>query len=204
MNLGAVKEEVISNLGNRTDILPARYILWINNTETELASAFPFFQNANKGTFVLVIGTSTYSLTTAFADFLALYSVKDMTMKRRIRRSGFRKFDNIDETISGDPAYYIRYGDTIQFNVVPAHANTIQCRYGKVLTPMAGDTDTPTITLPWHEALILGATLRGWRSLKQYDEMAIWKNEYLAFVRSREAEWETEEWDEEFGVELAR
>jgi hypothetical protein len=204
LNLGEIRSEVKSNLGNRADITDARYNLWINLTETELASAFPFFQNATKGTWVLTVGTATYSLTSKLTDFLALYSVKDMTVKRRIKRTGFRKIDNIDETLTGDPTHYIRFGDTIQFVPVPSAANTVQCRYGKTLTAMSGDNDTPTITLPWHEALVLGATLRGWRALKQYEEMALWKNEYLGFVRSREAEWETEEWDEEFGLELMR
>ena len=36
------------------------------------------------------------------------------------------------------------------------------------------------------------------------DQMAIVKNEYLQLLRSREPEWEQEEADEEWGVEVVR
>jgi len=206
VNLKDIRDEVKSNLGNRSTsvISDTRVNLWINLTEVELASAFPFFQNATKGTKVFTIGTADYTLTTLFTTFLSIYSVKDVTLKRRIKRAGFRKFDNIDETLTGDPTHYIRYGDTIQFVPVPSHANTWQLRYGKIITAMSGDNDNPTIPTPWHEALILGGIMRGLKAVKELQEMAVWKSEYLAFVRSREAEWETEEWDEEFGAELMR
>jgi hypothetical protein len=201
LNLGEIRSEVKSNLGNRADIATDRYNLWINQTEVELVSAFPFFENADKRTTTMVVGQAEYALP---SDCIAVYSLKDVTQKRRIRRAGFRKFDNIDETLTGDPTHYIRFGSYLQLVPIPSAANTMQLRFGKSITSMVGDTDTPTINTNWHEALILGATLRGWRALKQYEEMALWKNEYLAFVRSREAEWGTEEWDEEFGFELMR
>jgi len=67
---------------------------------------------------------------------------------------------------------------------------------------MSASSDTPTVPVPWHEALLLGAEVRGWKALGEYKRAAIVKNEYISLVRSRAAEWEIEESDEEFGVEM--
>ncbi len=69
---------------------------------------------------------------------------------------------------------------------------------------MSNASDEPTLPDPWHEVILLGAEVRGWRALRMLDQMAIVKNEYLQLLRSREPEWEQEESDEEWGIEVVR
>jgi hypothetical protein len=69
---------------------------------------------------------------------------------------------------------------------------------------MSGDSDEPTIFQPWHEGILLGGEVRGWRALRERQNYIETKNEYLSLVRSRQSEWEIEEGDEEFGLELVR
>ena len=80
----------------------------------------------------------------------------------------------------------------------------MQIRYCKTLTAMSTSTSTPTLPAPWHECILLGAEYRGWRAVGEYKRAALAKNEYLAMVRSRSAEWEIEDSDEEFGLEVVR
>lgn len=202
LTLSEIRSEVKLNLGNRsTDVIAdARYNLWINLTELELASAFQFFQLEKVATTTMVAGQAVYQLP---SDLLAIYSLSDTTAKRKLRRSHYRKFDNIDTTVSGDPTHYIRFGSYIQLVPVPAQANVLQLRYCKIFNKMVNDNDAPTIPPPWHECLILGAESRGWRALGEYQRAALVKNEYIALVRSKQSEFEMEESDEEFAIELA-
>lgn len=202
LTLAEIREEVKLCLGNRsTDVIPnTRYDLWINLTEMEIASAFQFFQLEEIATTTMVVGQAIYQLPN---DLLAIYSLSDTTAKRKLRRSHFRKFDNVDTTVSGVPTHYIRFGNYIQLIPVPDSENRLQLRYCKIFDKMEKDSDTPTLPAPWHECLILGAEARGWRALGEYQRYGIVKNEYLSIVRSRQAEYEIEESDEEFAIELS-
>jgi hypothetical protein len=201
MTLAELLTELRSNLGNvSTDaISDDRLTLWLNNCQIELLSAFQFFQNEKKVTTTMVVDQAEYQLP---SDCLAIYDLRDNTVKRKIRRTHYRKIDNVDYTISGDPTHYIRFGNYIQLIPVPDSANTMMLRYCVTPIAMSGSSDTPTVPVPWHEALLLGAEVRGWRALGEYKRAAIAKNEYISLVRSRAAEWEIEDSDEEFGIEM--
>lgn len=203
MNAGELVSELTSLLGNRSTnaIASARYYLWLNNTEIELASAFQFFQIEKIVTAPMVVGQSRYSLPT---DLLAIYSLRDTTKKRKISRSHYRKFDNLDLSTSGDPSHYVRFGAYFELTPLPNATNTMQLRYAKNLTPMTVAASEPSLPVPWHEIILLGAEMRGWKALGEVKRRLDAKNEYLALVKSRRSEWEIEDSDEEFGVELMR
>lgn len=204
MNLGQIDDELVALLGNRTDLTESRRYLWINNSQKELAYAFPYFQNATKINISMVVAQSSYDLSILAPSCIAIYSLRNSTLKRRISRTSFRKFDSIDALQSGDPTHYCRFGNTIELTPVPIATNTMVLRYGKKITDMSTPNDVPTLPDPWHEVILLGAEIRGLRALKQFDQMAIVKNEYLQLLRSREPEWEQEESDEEWGIEVIR
>ena len=201
MNLGELDDELVALVGNRTDITSARRYLWLNNAQKELAYAFPYFQNADKVTTSMIIAQSSYALP---LNCVAIYSIRDITLKRKIMRSSFRKFDNIDALQSGNPTHYCRFGNQFELTPVPSAANSMLLRFGKSITSMSNPTDEPTLPDPWHEVILLGAEVRAWRALRMLDQMTIVKNEYLQLLRSREPEWEIEESDEEFGLEVVR
>jgi len=201
MNLGQIDDELVALLGNRTDLTESRRYLWINNAQKELAYAFPYFQNADKATTVMIVSQSEYALPD---NCVAIYSLRDVTLKRRISRSSFRKFDNIDALQLGDPTHYIRFEDHFELTPVPIRTNTMLLRYGKTILDMSIRADIPILPDPWHEVILLGSEIRGLRALKQFDQMAVVKNEYLQLLRSREPEWEQEESDEEWGIEVVR
>ncbi len=201
MNLGEIDDELRLLLGNRTDVDATRRYLWINNAQRELAYAFPYFQNADKVTTAMVVAQSEYALP---SNCVAIYSIRDVTLKRKITRSSFRKFDNIDALQSGNPTHYCRFGNWFELTPVPSAANSMLLRFGKSIVAMTNRSDTPTLPDPWHEVVLLGAEVRGWRALRMLDQMAIVKNEYLQLLRSREPEWEQEESDEEWGIEVVR
>ena len=103
MNLGELYAELRLLLGNVSSsaISDTRLTLWLNNAETELASAFQFFSTEKRATAGMVVGQTEYSLPT---DCIAIYDLRDNTEKRKIRRAHYRKFDNIDVSVTGDPA----------------------------------------------------------------------------------------------------
>lgn len=201
MNLGELDDELKLLLGNRSDITESRRWLWINNAQKELAYAFPYFQNADKATTYMVINQSEYTLP---FNCIAIYSLSDITLKRKISRTSFRKFDNIDARQKGNPTHYTRFGNRFELTPVPIATNLMLLRFGKVIPSMSHRSDNPTLPDVWHEVILIGAEVRGWRALRQLDQMAITKNEYLQLVRSREPEWEQEESDEEWGIEVVR
>jgi len=201
MNLGDLDDELAALLGNRSEITQARRYLWLNNAQKELAYAFPFFQNADKVTTSMVIDQAEYQLP---SNCIAIYSVRDVTLKRKITRTSFRKLDNIDALQSGNPTHYIRYSNYIELTPVPSAANSMLLRFGKKILDMTNTSDEPTLLEPWHEVILLGAEYRGWRALREVGHMTLVKNEYLQLLHSREPEWETEESDEEWGLEVLK
>jgi len=198
MNLGDMRGELILLLGNRSDLLNARYNLWINNCQIELASALQFFQSEKKVTTTMVVGQSEYTLP---SECIAIYDLTDTTAMSKIKRTHYRKTDNTNLTQTGTATHYIRFGNYIQIFPIPDAANTMQLRYCVSMTAMSGDADIPTLPQPWHEVIMLGAEWRGWRALGEYQRAALAKNEYIAMVRSKQSEYEIEDSDEEFGVE---
>lgn len=204
MNFLSLQNELIQNLGNRSVTSGActtsRIKLWLNNAQIEIISAFQFFQTEKRVSAPMVIGQQVYQLP---SDCLAIYALRNESTGRKIRRSHYRKFDN-RVTPTGEPFEYIRFGNYFELNSKPTVANTLYLRYAKVITSMSGDSDEPTIFQPWHEGILLGGEVRGWRALRERQNYIETKNEYLSLVRSRQSEWEIEEGDEEFGLELVR
>jgi hypothetical protein len=202
MTTAELLAELILLLGNRsTEAIPiSRYYTWLTNSQNELAYGLRLPEVEKKVTAIMVVGTAVYGLP---SDLVAIYNLRDNTLKRRIRKSGFRKFDNIWSETSGDPTHYIRFGSNIQLTPVPSNANTLQIRYAKVISSINAILE-PAIGVMWNEAILLGAEYRGWKSLGEYQRMSIVKNEYISIVRSRRAEVEQEDEDEDFGMEVVR
>jgi hypothetical protein len=203
LNLKEIRDELILILGNRAlTIIPnTRYNLWINNAEVEIASAFQFFQTEKWVYRSTVVGSASYALP---SDCLAIYSLRDATNKRKIIRTGYRKLDNVDFTLSQTPTHYLRYGSNIQLYPTPSSIITIQLRHCVNLTALSADSDVPTLPTPWHEAILLGSEYRGWRAIGEVKKAQIVKAEYIALIRSRKADWEIEDSDEEFGMEVMK
>lgn len=204
MNFGAIKEEARLLLGNRStdQVSPTRLGLWTNNSQIEIMTAIQFFENEKRVYTTLVLGQVLYQLP---SDCLAIYDLRDNTLGRKIKRSHYRKFDNLSST-TGAPTHYIRFGGYFQINSTPTASdlNTIYLRYCVTPTAMALDTDSPSISVIWHEAILFGAVYRGWYALGEMQRYLAAKNEFLAIVRSRQDEMGMEESDEDFGIELAR
>jgi len=204
VNFSAIKDEARRLLGNRSvaQVSATRLGLWTNNSQIEIMTAIQLFENEKRVSTTLVLSQVLYQLPTGC---LAIYDIRDHTLGRKIKRSHYRKFDNLSST-SGAPTHYVRFSNYIQFNNTPdsANLNTIYLRYCVTPTAMSADSDNPTISVIWHEALLFGAVYRGWYALGEMQRYLAAKNEFLAIVRSRQDEMGIEESDEDFGIELAR
>lgn len=198
MTTAELLAELQSLLGNRTDIATTRYYTWLTNSQNELAYGLRLFEIEKKVTAAMVVGTALYSLP---SDCVAIFHLRDDTEKRTIRRSHYRKFDNIDSAASGNPTHYIRFGSNIQLTPVPSAANTMALRYGKTINAISASYE-PTLTAMWHEVILLGAEQRGWKALGEYQRTAMCKSEQMAMIRSRRSEEEMEEEDDDFGMEV--
>jgi hypothetical protein len=202
MNFGVIKGEARLLLGNRSieQISDSRMGLWTNNSQIEILGALQFFENEKRLMTPMVVGQEIYSLPT---DCLAIYDLRDNTTGRKIRRSHYRKFDNLP-SMSGVPTHYIRFGRRIQLNTTPSSANVMYLRYCVTPTPMVLDVDNPSLSVIWHEAIMFGTIYRGWYALGEMQRYLAAKNEFLAIVRSRQDEAAMEESDEDFGIELLK
>src|SRR6266576_2639953 len=122
----AIQNEVISRLGNRTD-LSARSSVWINDAYFELLMnpTFEFFELDTSATITTVVGQASYTMP---ANLWFLLDVVDTTNSRKLERTHWQVLDRVTPT-SGQPTRYSRFALTIQLDPIPDSVITITLRY---------------------------------------------------------------------------
>lgn len=159
-----IKTEVKARLGNRTDV-EARLGTWINDAYFELllSPRFSFFELDQRDDLLTVAGTREYD--TPMGRWLVL-SVRDVTNKRRIRKTHWKVIDDLDENVLGLPIRYARYGMKIEFDPTPDAEYAIKMRT-RTRPPELTVGSSHLLGREWDEILTLLATVKGYQALEQ-------------------------------------
>lgn len=180
MNYLSLQTHVKRNVGNRATDPDIDTLVkdWLNTCYLDLVTTgkFPELQRFapipcpildTTIPFSTVLADEDYLLTSIAPDFMFPIALRDTTNNMPLRQRDIRWYDRNKSTANGKPLIYVVYGGYIYLDPTPDDAYTIRMRYRKKVDSVAlvNPTDIPIIATEWHEALILGATYRGLRSL---------------------------------------
>src|SRR3990167_2717073 len=195
MDFGEIYGEVMSRLGNRSDIT-ARAKQWVNQAQFSIATSYRFFELEVSVTGSTTSSTRTYSLP---SDLRVILSIRDTTNSRKLNKSDWRTFDKVSQT-TGQPSRYDRFGSSIELDPTPDDTYGLSLRYLKRVASMTNDTDEPILPDEWIEAIILRACWIGALALQMNETSEAFKNEYVLYVSERKADQVESAFDIETGM----
>jgi len=177
MDYTTLQTHVKRNLGNRaTDPeIPALVQDWLNSCYLDLVTMgkFPELLKFEPIPVPVLDITTTFNTIATIASvavpatLMFPISLRDTTNNIPLKQRDIRWYDRNKSTVDGKPRIYVNFGGFFYFDPTPDAAYVIQLRYRKKVDNVALvlPTDVPIIGAEWHEALEIGATMRGFRSL---------------------------------------
>lgn len=210
MDFLTLQQNVIRNLGNRSDLL-TQIKLWLNSCYMDLVTTgrfpelshfepIPCPQLDGVTTLLTVIDKPDYNYP---ADALTILALRDTTNKYAIRQRDILWYNRYRALVHGKPRIYALYGAKIYLDPMPDAVYTLQEWYRKktTLVTLTVDEDVPIIGEEWHEAIEMGATYRGFRSLGDA-RMGTWLNDLSNFIRNHSGQQNKEEEDFDGGFQI--
>lgn len=214
MNFLTLQTHVLRNLGNRqaTDTAITGLVKeWINSCYIDLVTTgkFPELQRfapipvptlEGKDTFLTGIGIDYYNYPT---DCLTITALVDTTNNQPLIKRDMATLQKYKSPSAGKPHFYATYAMKIYTDPTPDAVYTILRLYRKKVTDavLVNDTDIPIIGAEWHEALEIGATYRGKRSLGD-PSMEKWLADLKAYIMAHSEQQTEEEEDYDAGLSI--
>lgn len=154
----------------------ARVLRWINQAYREIIDHRPWaFLEASKE------GTSPLEV----ADLGHVLSVSNLTHDRSltyIERAVLLKSDPSLEATGTATLWFHEDGDTIRTHPVDS-SSTLLVRYLKVAAPLAKDADEPIFDADYHDLIVDGAAVRGYKSTDNFEAAGFVRQEWERGLR---------------------
>ena len=216
MNFLTIQTHVLRNLGNRQlggdTSITTLVKEWINSCYVDLVTTgkFPELNKfapipvptlEGKDTFLTGIGIDYYSYP---VDGLTITALIDTTNDNPLIQRDMATLQKNKSTQRGKPRFYATYGNKIYVDPTPDSAvYSITRLYRKKVTDavLVEDIDVPIIGVEWHEAIEIGATYRGKRSLGD-PTMEKWLADLKAYIVSHSEQQTEEEEDHDDGFSV--
>jgi hypothetical protein len=181
----SLRSELLLQLSSRTDADATRINRWINWAYRNLAAMLKLSELKASMQLNLAVGQPFYLLP------VQVRSIQAVSMADAIdyANKGIKLFlSNEDEyrrqsDRSGTPQNYFRFGRML---VVYPDPDTLFPIYLEFLIrpkDLVADTDSPILPQEFHESLLLYARHKAWRSLRNYQEASLAKNDFLTELR---------------------
>lgn len=201
-----LKAEAVLELRDRADI-STRTERWLREAYMEVAYNYRFYELEKTVDFS--ISTNVQSVTFAAigaADLKHIFSLRDNTSGRKIRKTNFREIDK-HQIDSGEPRSYCRFGSEIIFDTRANSSISIKMRYRKhIVEPVFSSTDTdfpvnsPDTPDEWDEVIRLLAVARGFNALFEWDTGGIKQSQAAVMIATLVPDNIAETEDDDFGV----
>ena len=218
MNFLTIQTHVLRNLGNRQlggdTSITTLVKEWINSCYVDLVTTgkFPELNRfapipvptlEGKDTFYTENLIDYYSYPT---DALTITALKDTTNDTPLSQRDMATLQKNKSATPGKPRFYATYGNMIYLDPTPdADTYAILRLYRKKVTDaiLVADTAVPIVGVEWHEAIEIGATYRGFRSLGD-PRMEKWLADLKSYIiaHSEQQTEEEEDYDDGFEVSL--
>ena len=185
--LASMRAELKSQLGNRTDVLEARYDRWINEAVVQMADELEFADTLQSVSISTVALQPFYTLATGINTILAV-SLQDATDKiyggfpLREMDLKFYREQGVD---TGKPAYWMIYNRILVLWPAPDAIYTLVLDTDNVSSEMVLDTDLVPFRSAVSGLVLLRARWNANDALGQPEAAALAQNSYITQLRMR-------------------
>lgn len=184
--LASLREELQEQIGNRDDIDSARFDRWINWGYRNVASMFTLKELMGSASIAVVAEQPFYLIPpqVAWVDYLAVsdsttYPVSEGRELEKIDLDIYRKLDVLDE----EPTKYFRWRRMLVLWATPLNDRTLTCEFKVRPDDLEEETDSPLLPQEFHEAILLSARHRAFRSLMNSKMAQEAMNDFLVCIR---------------------
>jgi hypothetical protein len=189
-----------SNIGN------ALIDRWVNQAVKEFGYALKFHELEASVDFPTILNTPAYLITgLGITDFRHIEEMwitdsasGTISRVRPETRTKYRKNLGVptDTESFALPTWYHKFGGSLYLRPTPDAVYTVSMDYFTTLTPFVSGPDVSPFHEDWDEVIFVGALYRGFRHFGEFDRYQNVRNDFLGLVRSRQTEYELEEFPE--------
>lgn len=183
--------ELDASMGVRADITPVRRRSWINQAYVDVASSLEISDLAGSFGFSLVAGQALYKLPIEVGATRGKYgvSVIDTATYGTLGGRALLKTDLEAYRVHGDlteePREYFRQRSLLVVWPTPLNIRALAIDFWIVPQYLVNDTDSPILSLEWHEAILLKARAKAFARVQNFDKAQQAENDFVSFVRRR-------------------
>lgn len=171
LTLADIQDEVWMAMEKHTDADPSvagsatRLTRWINQAylRISLPTAFRHPELQSSQTVTILTSTQSYALD---ATRWAIDHIRYVDRNRTLKRVSKEALDRFDTTVSGEPSWYARWGNTIYLNRTPGSAqnnHTLTVFTFQIPTALSVAGNTTLLRAVFDEPLVELAAAIGWR-----------------------------------------
>ena len=177
LTLSDMKDEIRSNLGNRTD-LDSRLVRFVYFAQDMICRQFEFPELEEKTTDTISQGDTTYTLTSRPRSIRSVRLI-DGTLSRKLEYINIGDWDKLlpkpDEWTEERPTHYTYWQNKLEFWRIPDNTYTIFIRWSKWPTALSDDSDTSDYENK-DDVIVALATAWAFKSIGDKDRMYFWAN----------------------------
>lgn len=184
--LASLREELLAQLLNRDDVTPARLDRWINWANRNVSSMLTL-KECFGSSLISVVASQPFYLLPIQVAWIKRLSVSDA--ETYMVDEG-RELDMIDEAKyrtlpveDGEPTQYFRWRRMAVLWPTPETDRSLSLDYKVRFDDLVEETDSPVLPPEFHEAILLSAVHRAYRSLKDAANAQLAYNDFLTCIR---------------------
>lgn len=187
--LSSLRDELTLELSTRGDVDPTRINKWINWGYQNVAGMLKINELKRNLVIVTVAGQPFYMLPIQVRSIMYA-SVRDSGNFIRggiellpSNEGEYRRQSDSSTIYNRGPRNYFRYGRMLVVYPDPITVQSVDLDVYIRPDDLVADTDSPLLPKEFHEALLLSAKHRAWRSLRNYQEANLAANDMLTVLR---------------------
>lgn len=184
--LGSLRDELLLQLASRDDVSPERLNMWINWAYLNVASMLDLKELRGSSTVALVADQPLYLIPPQVAAAHRLSIVQDESQSayegRELTLTDFDMYRMLPPE-TAVPSDWFRWRRMVVVYPTPDAAYTAALDYRVRPDPLVEDDDSPLLPQEFHEAILLSARHRAFRSLMSYQQAQQAMNDFLVCIR---------------------
>lgn len=161
MDLVTMRTNLRTQIGSPTtaNVADAALTAHINTAYTQICTRYRFHRTRVRATLVTVAGTASYALNSLD---LVLLNVWNKTTGRRLGAVDSQNLQSYDDSVvypanRGAPTKYYRDGNNVVLFPTPDAVYSIELFTQRLPVALSLDADTPVISTPWHDLIVIWA-----------------------------------------------